>query len=1076
MIRRLHILIFGITSLLIFGGCGKEKQGKEEPINPPSPVEVAYTISTYIDASGGGTISTSPSSSTVKKGTSVTFQANPDASHSFVSWTGSLSGTDNPKTVTVTSDMKVGARFSLRSYPLNLSVEGSGVVEEKVIETKADYSAGSVIELTAKPADDWTFDHWEGDLAGKDNPIRITISSAKSVKAVFVKKSYSLNITIEGEGTVSERIIETKANYTAESVVELVAKPKEEWKFDHWEGDLSGNDNPVQITVTGEKNVKAIFVRKTYNLTITVEGEGSVEEKIIETKAEYSSGTVVELIAKPADGWLFDHWEGDLSGNDNPSQISVIEEKHIKVVFAKKTYNLSVVVDGDGVVEETIIETGIEIELKAKPAQYWAFDHWEGDLSGTNNPVRVHLEGNKSVKAVFKELTAEIKDNKFYSFLVSHFDNNGDGVLSQRELMNINDLDLSGEGFKTVDEIGKLKGLVYFRCCGEDDNRGVLETLDLSLNKELETIDVRNQCLKTLILDNEKLRSIVCYNNRYLTGLNVSNSPALQFILCWNNSISELDVSHNPELRELACAQNPISVLDVSNNRRLKNLSFNDTSVSSIDLTNNPELENMEIGRAPLTELNVSMNLNLKTLLTVGCNELSVIYLRYGQEIPELEKDEHTQIIYIGAEDITVSSVTVSPASIAMEVGQRIQLEVSVLPGNATDKSVTWTSSNTDVATVFNGLVTANSEGNAVITASAGGKSATCAVSVRKSVVAVTSVTLNKTSLNLTKGQSETLSATVNPDNATDKTVTWSSSDATIASVDQNGRVTALKSGIVTIMAKAGEKSATCSVTITTPVESVSLDRNTVTLVEGQNTTLIATINPNDADEKVVEWSTSNALVATVTNGVVTAVAEGNAVITAKAGGKSATCAVSVRESVVAVTSVTLNKTNLSLTKGQSEALRATVSPDDATDKNVTWSSSDSAIASVDQNGRVTALKSGIVTIMAKAGEKSATCSVTITTPVESVSLDRNTVTLVEGQNTTLIATINPNDADEKVVEWSTSNALVATVTNGVVTAVSKGSAVITATADGKKATCGILVNSNNASGGHEATGEESWD
>ena len=85
-------------------------------------------------------------------------------------------------------------------------------------------------------------------------------------------------------------------------------------------------------------------------------------------------------------------------------------------------------------------------------------------------------------------------------------------------------------------------------------------------------------------------------------------------------------------------------------------------------------------------------------------------------------------------------------------------------------------------------------------------------------------------------------------------------------------------------------------------------------------------------------------------------------------------------------------------------------------------------------------------------------------------------MTLVEGQNTTLIATINPSDADEKTVEWSTSNASVATVTNGVVTAVSKGSAVITATADGKKATCGILVNSNNASGGHEATGEESWD
>ena len=329
---------------------------------------------------------------------------------------------------------------------------------------------------------------------------------------------------------------------------------------------------------------------------------------------------------------------------------------------------------------------------------------------------------------------------------------------------------------------------------------------------------------------------------------------------------------------------------------------------------------------------------------------------------------------------------------------------------------------------------------------------------MKKSVVAVTSVTLNRASLNLTKGQSESLSATVSPDNATDKTVTWSSSDATIASVDQNGRVTALKSGNASIMAKAGEKSATCSVSITTPVESVSLDRNSVNLEEGQSTTLVATINPNDADEKTVEWTTSNSSVATVANGVVTAHAEGNAVITATAGGKSSTCAVSVKKSVVAVTSVTLNKASLNLTKGQSESLSATVSPDNATDKTVTWSSSDATIASVDQNGRVTALKSGNASIMAKAGEKSATCSVVITTPVESVSLDRNSVNLEEGQSTTLVATINPNDADEKTVEWTTSNSSVATVANGVVTAHAEGNAVITATAGGKSSTCIVEV------------------
>ncbi len=405
-----------------------------------------------------------------------------------------------------------------------------------------------------------------------------------------------------------------------------------------------------------------------------------------------------------------------------------------------------------------------------------------------------------------------------------------------------------------------------------------------------------------------------------------------------------------------------------------------------------------------------------------------------------------------------VESVSLDRASVSLEVGQSTTLVATISPNDADEQKVEWSTSDATIATVTNGVVTAVAEGNATITAKVGGKSATCAVSVKNSVVIVTSVTLNKSSLSLVKGQNERLTATVNPENATDKTVTWSSSDATIASITQDGQVTALKSGKAVITAKAGEKSATCEVTITTPVESVSLDRSSVSLEEGQTTTLIATISPNDADEKTVTWTTSNASVALVNDGVVKAVAEGQATITAKAGDKSATCIVSVKKAVVAVSTVTLNKTSMSLTKGQSEALTATVTPDDATDKTVTWSSSDATVASVSQNGLVTALKSGKAVITAKAGEKSATCEVTITTPVVSVTLDRSSISLEEAQTTTLIATISPNDADEKTVVWTTSNASVATVAGGVVTAVAEGNATITAKVGGKSATCAVSV------------------
>lgn len=193
--------------------------------------------------------------------------------------------------------------------------------------------------------------------------------------------------------------------------------------------------------------------------------------------------------------------------------------------------------------------------------------------------------------------------------------------------------------------------------------------------------------------------------------------------------------------------------------------------------------------------------------------------------------------------------------------------------------------------------MTALKEGQATITAKAGDKEASCSVTVKKHIVAVTSITLNKSELPLVKGASETLVATVKPDDATDKTVSWSSSNTDVASVDQTGKVTALAGGSAVITAKAGEKEATCAVTVTVPVESISLDKTSITLVEEQSTVITATVKPDDASDKTVTWSSNNPNVATVDQtGVVTAVGVGNAIITARIGDKAATCQVVVTQ------------------------------------------------------------------------------------------------------------------------------------------------------------------------------------
>ena len=325
---------------------------------------------------------------------------------------------------------------------------------------------------------------------------------------------------------------------------------------------------------------------------------------------------------------------------------------------------------------------------------------------------------------------------------------------------------------------------------------------------------------------------------------------------------------------------------------------------------------------------------------------------------------------------VEVSSVSLNTATVEMVEGETFSLVATVLPKDAEYDGVMWASSNASVASVNSGTVTAVKEGTATITASAGGKSATCNVKVSAKIVAVTSITLDKTSLSMQVGDTETLTATIKPEDATDKTIVWTSSDEAVVSVS-NGKITALKSGKATITAKSGTCSADCVVTISVNTESIILDKTTLSLAVGESAILTATVKPDDATDKTVTWSSSDESVAKVDNGKVTAVKSGKATVTAKCGGKTAECVVTV---TVPVSSITLDKTTLSLAIGESATLIATVKPDDATDKTVVWLSSDESIAKVD-NGKVMALKIGFAIVTATAANFSVSCNVTVTHP-----------------------------------------------------------------------------------------------
>ena len=411
-------------------------------------------------------------------------------------------------------------------------------------------------------------------------------------------------------------------------------------------------------------------------------------------------------------------------------------------------------------------------------------------------------------------------------------------------------------------------------------------------------------------------------------------------------------------------------------------------------------------------------------------------------------------------EEVAIKAVSLSQATAEMIIGETAQLQVSIVPSNATDKTVIWASSKQSVATVSTtGLVYALSEGTSSITATAGGITATCEVTVIKGFVDVSSILLNTTSLYLVEGEQETLAATVLPEDASNQNVEWSSSVPSVASV-KDGIVSAHKEGTATITAKAGNHSAECVVVVKPKVIAVSeiiLNKNKLVLMEGEEETLVATVKPDNATDKTVEWTSSDESVARVSSsGKVSAIAGGAAIITAKSGEKQAVCLVEVQKRIP-VSSVTLNKESLILEKGQSETLVASVFPVDATDKTVTWSSSNPAIATV-TNGIVNAVVGGNATITASAGGQSATCEVTVIVSVTNLVLSETSLTLVEGQTSTLTVKIEPYDATDKTVTWVSDNPEIASVENGKVTALSGGQTTISASSGGHSASCVISV------------------
>ena len=429
--------------------------------------------------------------------------------------------------------------------------------------------------------------------------------------------------------------------------------------------------------------------------------------------------------------------------------------------------------------------------------------------------------------------------------------------------------------------------------------------------------------------------------------------------------------------------------------------------------------------------------------------------------------------VIVSKPQVPLTGIRLKENNVTVELGKTGYIGAIYEPENASDKVLYWSSSNENVAKVNEGVITAVGKGTATLTAisRAGGKTASCTVTVEDpNFVHINEITMKSEEVELKTGETGWVGVTYNPSNATNKVLTWKSSNEKVATVKE-GTIKAVGLGTATLTATSedGGKTATCKVTVTDGkkhIESISLKTDSIEMKPGEGKTIYAEYNPSNVDDKTLYWKSSNEKVVTVNEGYAKAIGEGTATVTATSrdGGKTASCKVTVTSGTVKLQSIQISSSTEILTKGEGKTIYVTYNPNNVTDKTLYWSSSNEKVATI-KEGYVKAVGEGTATLTARSkdGNKTASCKVVVTDKVKemkSISLETKKETMNIGEGKTIYAKYNPYNVKDKTLYWISNNEKVVTVSEGYVKAVGKGTATITAVSrdGGKTATCEITV------------------
>ena len=416
-----------------------------------------------------------------------------------------------------------------------------------------------------------------------------------------------------------------------------------------------------------------------------------------------------------------------------------------------------------------------------------------------------------------------------------------------------------------------------------------------------------------------------------------------------------------------------------------------------------------------------------------------------------------------------VEDVELVVKSATINVGDDYLLQAQLYPLSPapTNQNLIWGSSNPAVCTVdSSGLVHAVSSGSAtvVVQTEDGGYIDMANITVLQPVLGIE---LTATEMSVKKGSTFYLGATCLPDTADDKSVTWASSDTSMAVVDQTGKVSAVGVGSVTISCVSNESGAVayCLVEITEPVTGLELNSYYEELVKDTKFVIIPTVSPVDAPDKSVTYLSSDPDVASVDeNGIVTALKGGTAhiLVTTNESSLTQSCTIVVQEFVE---SVTITGAEELLNVGEDMALGVTVLTETASNKDVIWSSSDTRYATVDQYGHVTGVAEGKVVITAVAADGSGVSDsvvIRVINPVTKIELSDSKITIYVGDTYNVTAKVFPDNASIQDLEWTSNDPTICLAyQDGDIVGVSPGRTTVTVkSTDGNDitATCTVIV------------------